>query len=97
VTERFLSPKEAAARLGVSVRALRLYERHGLVRPPRTAAGWRVYGQVEIARLHQVLALKSLGLPLARVLLAGRRAAHTASRSRMAPSSAPSAMTLREP
>lgn len=71
---RFLSPAETAAKLGVSVRALRLYERHGLVTPVRTSAGWRAFGPDQIGRLHQVLALKRLGLPLARVgeLLAGR-------------------------
>lgn len=74
MSERFLSPSETARRLGVGVRALRLYERRGLVRPGRTEAGWRVYGPSEIERLHQVLTLKSLGLSLARItqLLSGR-------------------------
>ena len=74
MSERFLSPSETARRLGVGVRALRLYERRGLVCPGRTQAGWRVYGPNEIERLHQVLTLKSLGLSLARItqLLAGR-------------------------
>src|ERR1700761_7340446 len=74
MTERFLSPSETARRLGVGVRALRLYERKGLVCPKRTGAGWRVYGPSEIERLYQVLTLKSLGLPLARIaqLLDGR-------------------------
>jgi len=67
MSERFLSPAETARRLGVGVRALRLYERKGLVRPGRTRAGWRVYGPNEIERLHQVLTLKSLGLSLARI------------------------------
>jgi phosphoribosylaminoimidazole-succinocarboxamide synthase len=72
--DHLLSPSETAQRLGVSVRALRLYERKGLVRPRRTQSGWRVYGPDEIARLHQVLTLKSLNLPLARItqLLDGR-------------------------
>ena len=76
MSERFLSPSETARRLGVGVRALRLYERKGLVSPARTTAGWRVYGPNEIERLHQVLTLKSLGLSLARVgqLLGGRTA-----------------------
>ena len=45
-----------------------------MVTPLRTAAGWRAYGPEQIARLHQILALKSLGLPLARIaeLLAGK-------------------------
>jgi len=76
VTDAYLSPSEAARRLGVSTKALRLYERQGLVTPLRDAGGWRAYGPAEIARLHQVLALKSLGLTLARIaeLLSGRLA-----------------------
>jgi MerR family transcriptional regulator, thiopeptide resistance regulator len=69
-----LSPAEAAQRLGVSAKALRLYERHGLVTPKRAQNGWRAYGRAEMTRLHQVLALKALGLPLSKIagLLAGR-------------------------
>ena len=69
-----LSPTEAARKLGVSAKALRLYERHGLIKPLRASNGWRAYGPAEMARLHQVLALKGLGLPLRRIaeLLAGR-------------------------
>jgi MerR family transcriptional regulator, thiopeptide resistance regulator len=68
-----LSPTETARRFGVSIKALRLYERHGLLKPLRSQSGWRTYGPDQIARLHQVLALKRLGLPLARIgeLLAG--------------------------
>ena len=66
-TVRHFSPIETAERLGVSVKALRVYERRGMVTPLRTAAGWRTYGPEEIARLHQILALKSLGLPLVRI------------------------------
>ena len=61
----------------MTVKALRLYERHGLVSPLRSAAGWRAYGPELIAGLHRILALKRLGLPLARIaeLLSGGRAA----------------------
>jgi DNA-binding transcriptional MerR regulator len=65
--EHHLSPAETARRLGVSQKALRLYEMRGLLAPLRTQSGWRVYGAKEIARLHQIFALKSLGLPLARI------------------------------
>lgn len=70
----FRTAADTAKRLGLTVRALRVYERHGLVRPGRTAAGWRVYGPEELARLHQVTALKRLGLTLAQIaaLLRGR-------------------------
>ncbi|MEI9992840.1 MAG: MerR family transcriptional regulator [Rhizomicrobium sp.] len=72
--DRDLSPSETARRLGVTVKALRLYEQHKLMAPRRTAAGWRVYGPAELSVLHRVIALKRLGLPLARIagLMSGR-------------------------
>lgn len=71
---RYLSAAEAAKALGVTTRALRLYEQKGLVRPLRSGAGWRAYGPEALARLHQVLALKRMGISLAEVgaLLKGR-------------------------
>src|SRR3569833_2190558 len=65
---------ETARRRGGPVRALRAYARPGLTRPGRTAAGWRVYGPEEHQRLHEVLALKRLGLTLSQIaaLLKGR-------------------------
>lgn len=62
-----LNPSDAARRLGVSAKALRLYEQRGLVTPMRTAAGWRAYGPAEIARAADVIALRDLGLSLAQV------------------------------
>ena len=67
-----LSPAETAKRFGISIKALRLYEQHGLLRPLRTANGstgaaWRVYGSDQLARLHQILALKRLGLSLGQI------------------------------
>jgi len=65
--ERHLSPAETARRLDLSQKALRLCERHGLLAPVRTQSGWRVSGEKEIARLHQILSLKSLGLALSKI------------------------------
>lgn len=64
---RWLGPGELALRLGISIKALRVYERAGLVMPGRRRGGWRTYGPKDIARLHEVLALKALGLSLAEV------------------------------
>jgi predicted enzyme related to lactoylglutathione lyase len=66
VNQRFFSPAETSRRLKVSTKALRLYETLGLVEPVRASTGWRTYGPDQIVRLHQVLALKSLGVPLKR-------------------------------
>jgi DNA-binding transcriptional MerR regulator len=75
-TEQWLTPADCARRIGLSVRALRIYEEHGLIAPRRTGKSWRLYGPDDIARLNEVLALKSLGLSLARIgeLLKGRPA-----------------------
>jgi DNA-binding transcriptional MerR regulator len=69
-----ISSAEATRRLGVSGKALRVYEARGLINPERTPAGWRVYGPDQIARLHQIIALKGFGLSLGRIaeLLSGR-------------------------
>ena len=66
-SSRFLSPSEAAARLGISTKALRLYEQRGLVAPGRTAAGWRAYGPQHMSRLTEIAALRTLGLSLAQI------------------------------
>ncbi|OOG67428.1 MerR family transcriptional regulator [Sinorhizobium sp. A49] len=63
----FLTATEAARRLGVSVKALRLYEQHGLITPVRTSAGWRTYGPVQMRRAGEIAALRSLGLALAQI------------------------------
>lgn len=75
VTEtEWLTAAECAGRIGLTVRALRLYERHGLIAPRRTTKDWRLYGAADVARLTEVLALKRLGLSLSAIagLLAGR-------------------------
>lgn len=71
--DHLLTAAECAERLGLTVRALRVYEDRGLISPRRTEKNWRLYGGAEIARLTEILALKRLGLSLTRItiLLAG--------------------------
>lgn len=66
----FLSPSEAASRLGVSPKALRLYEQRGLIDPLRSAAGWRTYGPAQLEQAERILALRSLGLSLSGIAAA---------------------------
>ncbi len=72
----FRIASRTATALGVTPKTLRVWEAQGLLRPGRNAAGWRVYGPTEFARIHQVLALRGLGLGLVEIagLLAGRLA-----------------------
>lgn len=63
----FLHPSDAAKKLGVSTKALRIYEERGLIKPARTAAGWRAYGPDEMARAAEIAALRALGFSLAQI------------------------------
>ena len=61
----------AAELAGMSVQALRLYERKGLLEPARTAGGTRRYSDTDIARLRRISVLINDGINLtgiARVL-----------------------------
>jgi MerR family transcriptional regulator, thiopeptide resistance regulator len=55
---------ELAGLAHVSVRTLRHYEAIGLRPATRTEAGYRLYTAADVTRLYQILALRSLGLPL---------------------------------
>jgi DNA-binding transcriptional MerR regulator len=56
--------REFAKLTGVTVRALHHYDRLGLLCPRRTPSGYRVYGNGDLQRLEQIVALKFLGMPL---------------------------------
>lgn len=58
---------EVAGLTGVSVRTLHHYDRIGLLRPQRTAAGYRLYGEQDLLRLQQILTLRYLGFSLKRI------------------------------
>ncbi|HUQ10797.1 MAG TPA: MerR family transcriptional regulator [Steroidobacteraceae bacterium] len=62
-----LSAADCARRTGLTVRALRVYERAGLLKPARSAKGWRLYGPDELIRLNTIVALKGFGLSLREV------------------------------
>jgi DNA-binding transcriptional MerR regulator len=74
--EAWLSAAECASRTGLTVRALRLYERHGLITPRRTEKNWRLYGIRDVERLNEIIILKGFGLSLAQIakLLRGQEA-----------------------
>jgi DNA-binding transcriptional MerR regulator len=59
--------QEFAELAGVTVRALHHYDRLGLLRPHRTASGYRLYTLRDLERLEQIVALKFLGIPLRQI------------------------------
>lgn len=53
---------------GVTTRALRWYDKLGLLKPSgRTEGGYRLYGPAEVDRLQDILYYRALGVELARV------------------------------
>jgi DNA-binding transcriptional MerR regulator len=59
---------QVASRSGVSRKALRLYERAGILPPPRrTAAGYRVYGPETLGLLAFVTRAQRLGFRLVEI------------------------------
>jgi DNA-binding transcriptional MerR regulator len=63
--ERLLMIGEVARRSGFSVKALRFYERRGLLFPrARRASGYRLYAEHDLHRLAFIRQAKALGLTL---------------------------------
>jgi len=63
--EKLFQAREFAELTGVTVRTLHHYDRLGLLKPSRyTGAGYRLYGEGDLARLEQIVALKFIGFSL---------------------------------
>ena len=57
-----------AKKIGLSVDAIRFYERNGLLpRPPRTAGGFRRYGESDVETLAFVRRVQGLGFKLGEI------------------------------
>lgn len=57
----------AAEMVSMPAQNLRVYERHGLLRPERTPGGTRRYSPADVERLHRIRDLLGEGLNLAGV------------------------------
>ncbi|MDD3518638.1 MAG: MerR family transcriptional regulator [Chromatiales bacterium] len=65
---------EVAERLGTTIRSIRYYEEEGLLDPPRTQGGTRLYGERQVLRLQAILHLADNGFSLDEIrLLASAR------------------------
>jgi DNA-binding transcriptional MerR regulator len=60
---------EVASQSGMTVEAVRFYERQGLLpRPPRTEAGYRVYADADLRRIQFIRQAKRLGFSLQEIV-----------------------------
>jgi DNA-binding transcriptional MerR regulator len=64
---------EFAVLAGVTSRALRHYERLGLLRPRRSSAGYRLYVEQDLETLEEIVALSFIGVPLKEIAILRRR------------------------
>ncbi len=58
---------------GVTTRALRHYDRLGLLRPKRSGSGYRLYSDRDLEALEEIVALKFIGVPLKKIPATRRR------------------------
>jgi DNA-binding transcriptional MerR regulator len=58
---------DLAARTGVSDRALRYYEEHGLLSPRRRPSGYRIYTDDDVAAVRRIRTLLGAGLSTAQI------------------------------
>jgi protein-L-isoaspartate(D-aspartate) O-methyltransferase len=66
-SRKWLTAADCAALTGLTVRALHVYEREGLLSPSRAANGWRRYGPDDLVRLNTISVMKALGLTLGQI------------------------------
>ena len=59
---------QAARMVGTSTASIRMWEKHGLVSPERTASGYRIYSMAEVSRLRQIHRLTLEGVNPAGIL-----------------------------
>lgn len=59
--------QEFAELAGVTVRTLHHYDRLGLLKPQRSASGYRCYSEAHLLLLEQIVALKFIGVPLKQI------------------------------
>src|SRR5215469_11326736 len=58
----------AAKETGLSIDAIRFYQKSGLLKPPaRTTGGYRVFTETEIAQLQFIASAQDLGFSLAEI------------------------------
>jgi DNA-binding transcriptional MerR regulator len=63
-----------AALAGITPRALRYYDRLGLLKPKRSRSGYRLYSERDLETLEEIVALKFIGVPLKEIPAIRRRA-----------------------
>src|SRR5581483_11097746 len=66
--DSLMTIQEVSELSGLSPHTLRYYDQIGLVQPcARSAAGYRLYGQDDLARLRNTVVWRNLGFPLSEI------------------------------
>jgi DNA-binding transcriptional MerR regulator len=63
-----IAAADAARKLGISIKAPKLYERVRIVTPKRTRRGWRLYTLGELERISNALAFRRRGFPIPQIV-----------------------------
>jgi DNA-binding transcriptional MerR regulator len=72
-TDRTYGTAAFAALAGVTPRALRYYDRLGLLKPKRSHSGYRMYSERDLEALEEIVALKFIGVPLKEIAAIRKR------------------------
>ena|GEM_PF-68194 len=65
IPEGYMTVGEVAKKMGVTVRTLQYYDKEGLLSPSsESEGGFRLYTDIDMVKLHQILSLKYLGFSL---------------------------------
>ena len=67
---------QLAHRCGISRSTLLYYEEQGLLAPARSAAGYRRYGEADVARAEQIRAWRATGMDIPAIAALLRGASH---------------------
>jgi putative AdoMet-dependent methyltransferase len=63
----FMNTKTVCSKFNVSPKALRIYERLGILVPERAKNNYREYNENDMMKLRQLVLLKELGIPLVNI------------------------------
>ena len=62
-----MNTKRVCEKIGVTPRALRVYEEHEFIKPDRLENGYRDYSDEDVIKIREVMMLKDMGFSLSEI------------------------------